>query len=73
MLRRYKECTKYVFYFLEQTFYGPLFTLYSPFVERDSSKNKIRKENCILPNDKNVKNRCNLTNLKHNNIYEKYL
>ena len=52
-MRRYKECIKYVFYFLEQTFYGPLFTLYSPFVEKDSSKNEIRNGNCIPQNDKN--------------------
>ena len=80
-MRRYKECIKYVFYFLEQTFYGPLFTLYSPFVERDSSKNGIKIENCIPPNGKNVKYHWDwqcfvcmdkLNNLIHNEIYEKH-
>ena len=73
-MRRYKECIKYVFYFLEQTFYGPLFTLYSPFVERHSSKNRIKIENCIPQNDRNVKNlecRDNWNIFIYNNIYKK--
>ena len=62
-MRRYKECIKYVFYFLEQTFYGPLFTLYSPFVERHSSKNRIKIENCIPQNDRNVISNAGITEI----------